>query len=214
VDEYAKPHGLPGIAVLEAELALLYIRTGDLDASNRHSGRALRLARQNGLTQLEGAIRYGQFIPMTLTGQYDRALRYLDHGCRIFETLGHADGLVFGEWGRGWTYEEQGDYPTATEHFRRSLELGRDDASALYLSFPLEGMAAVHHRKGDDATAAAVFGASDAIRSGARSRRPAYLPGARLIPVIKDRLGDEAWTRAHERGLTLSIDEAVDLALG
>jgi tetratricopeptide (TPR) repeat protein len=213
IDEYAGPHDLPGIAILMVETGWARAEQGDTDGANRAFGRALRLARRQDFPESEAWIRYGQAVAHMLNGEHDKALRYLDHGSAIYKGLGNLHGQALGHAARGFVEDHRGDHNAAQPHYRRCLETGRGEAAWETLSYGFDGMALAHHRGGDDLTSAILLGASTGLRGRARLTRPMYSPGTELAPLLRERLGEQAWAQAQQDGAALTLDEAIDLAV-
>jgi hypothetical protein len=109
--------------------------------------------------------------------------------------------------------DHRGNSDAAASWHRSSLELGRKASKEVTISLALVGMAADHHRRHDDETAAVILEAAFATQAQLRYSMPAYLPNSELMPTLRERLGEEACLAARRRGVTLSLDEAIDLAL-
>ena len=210
---YAEPHGLPGAAMLEAQLALQATRMRDATGADRHAGRALRLARRYGLRSLEGWVRYTQAMGRMVGGDHESAIRYIDQGYEIFDSIGDVDRQAVGFLLAGMVEESRGDRDAAASWNRRSLQHGRSAAKAVTVSLALLGMAVDHHRRDDDETATVILGAVEAAHRRTRFSVPAYVPNSDLMATLQGRLGDVVWLAARERGAEMTLDEAVDLAL-
>jgi predicted ATPase/DNA-binding CsgD family transcriptional regulator len=108
---------------------------------------------------------------------------------------------------------ELGDLDAARRYLAESLRLCRDIGTRIGLARGLESCAALAAREGDAGRAVRLAAASAALRD--TSGRP-QVPGARAEKYLAAarHLGDEAVALAWAQGLALSIEAAIDLAIG
>jgi hypothetical protein len=114
---------------------------------------------------------------------------------------------------RGMIEAHRGDLNAAASWHRHSLELNRDAPRGVTVLLSLIGMAADHHRRGDDETAAVVLACARTIQARYNYVIPAYMPHSGLEATLADRLGEEAWIETQQRGASLTVDKVIDLAL-
>ena len=109
----------------------------------------------------------------------------------------------------------RGDTQRAIELLAESLPLARGIGEPRGVADCLEALGGVAVATGDPRRAATLFGAADSVRTAIGARR--YPSEERWFEddaaLAREQIGAEAFAAAHERGLRLSADEAVELAL-
>jgi tetratricopeptide (TPR) repeat protein len=109
-----------------------------------------------------------------------------------------------------------GELEEAAALLEESAEIGRALAEPHVLADALDGFAGLA-AAGEDAERAAVLaGAADAVWDSIGATRPLDQSAwrERALSVARDRLDDSVFAQAYERGRSLGIDDAVELALG
>ena len=182
----------------------------DFDEEERHAAEAERLFREvgneNGLAVLLNNRAYRE-LQRGNDAEAERLLR--DPLARTPATAGHVLtnlGLaVLRSRGPG----------LAAPLFAEALEWSTRAGQTEILSYALEGLAGVAATRGDDTTAARLWGASEAIRD---SRAAVLGPAERdthddLAPRSRSRLGKEAFEIAWAEGKAMPVERAIELAL-
>lgn len=196
---------------------------GDLAHFEGEQERALTLHQRNLALRREIGDRWG--VAMTLNslgwialaqGDDRRAMMALQESLALARQLGDGRGMAMVLTGLGWVSLDRDDARQAQVCMRESLALFRDLGSKIDICLCIEGLGAVAGMRGEAARAARLFGAAQALREAMNID---YAPlterhYARHREAARARIGDSAWSAAWEEGHTLSLDQAIDKALG
>jgi predicted ATPase/class 3 adenylate cyclase len=102
----------------------------------------------------------------------------------------------------------------AAHHYRQAIHLGHQLGDAASLTEPLQGLAAVEIATGDADRGVRLLAANDAIRARlGGGPPPEWLRLGDPLADARSRLGADAYQLAWEAGRSLTVDEAVALAL-
>ena len=149
-------------------------------------------------------------------GRYEEALRWLDEGLEAARTIDDPQALRHVSGNRGLAMLWLGDTEGAARSLGEALALTREAGAEHMLRESLLGMAAVNARRGELRRAAQLAGAASAHQ--APQPPDEELVAARLqdefLAPARERLGDAPWLRAERDGGSLTVSEAIDLALG
>jgi hypothetical protein len=107
----------------------------------------------------------------------------------------------------------RGDADEAIAVVRESLTYIRELHDKFAFVYALGPLAAAAGLKGDDAWAARILGARDAVteRTGVTVVNTSLGDLEELAePAVRARLGPDRWTRAHAAGRTMSIDALLE----
>jgi hypothetical protein len=109
----------------------------------------------------------------------------------------------------------QGDDREAEARHREALRLTRDVDAREPTACALEGLAAVAAARRNHRSAAALLGAAAALRAEIHAPRIAQFEEEykRLLPLVQEALGDDAFAAAEAQGRAAGIDAVVKLAL-
>jgi len=115
--------------------------------------------------------------------------------------------------GLGRTGLELGDFESAREHLAESLRMCLDIGTRIGMARGLEALAALASREGEAERAILLAGASGALRATSGLPPP---PGARAVGYLDavSSLGEGRTALLWSRGLALSPEAAIDLAIG
>jgi tetratricopeptide (TPR) repeat protein len=116
----------------------------------------------------------------------------------------------------GYVLRAEGDLDGARSAFQASLRIGRRNGDNWHMAAAILGLACLAGDAGDWDRAAALHGAAQAFRD--RTGNPWHVYEARgrrdSLDQARAHLGDEQLERAYAQGTALSLDKALDLALG
>jgi tetratricopeptide (TPR) repeat protein len=148
-------------------------------------------------------------------GDYERAkavlVDYLEHCSPKFPNgIAIAHGLL----GMVALHEHQRD--AADTQLRQSLELGREPGIKHLIAESLHGMAAVASIDGDLERTARLWGAAEALKKtmAIPLTEPEKFLVAEYLEPARSGLSADADARAHADGEAMTMDEAIDYALG
>jgi hypothetical protein len=107
------------------------------------------------------------------------------------------------------------DYARASGLMEESLQLAQELDDKQVISFCIEGLASIAVAEEAPRRAAALFGAAEALREriGSPLPPPARAYYDRSTAAVRMALGDDAFTVAWSQGRSLTLDQAVTLAL-
>jgi hypothetical protein len=110
----------------------------------------------------------------------------------------------------------RGEVVEAAALTEESLALTRELGELHGIAECLETAGGIAEVRGDAATAAALFGAAEALREsiGAQRHRDIDIWSRDSMDVLKATLGDDAFVDAFSRGRGLATEDAIELAVG
>jgi ATP/maltotriose-dependent transcriptional regulator MalT len=124
-----------------------------------------------------------------------RDLRYIAESLSL---LGRAEALA-------------GNYTAARTSYEESLAIGREAGNKLGISFSLKGLAAVIAEQGDQAWAAVIWGAEEALREAMGVPiPPVYRTDYdRVVAAARAQLGEQAFATFWAQGRTMTPEQAL-----
>ncbi|HEY7034356.1 MAG TPA: LuxR C-terminal-related transcriptional regulator [Thermomicrobiales bacterium] len=201
-------------AITHNGLALVAWRTGDAAAIRRHSGGMLPTFRETGDAIQEALALVILAIADRLDGQLDDAARLFDQGRRVAEQTGFLWLAAAAHFGSGEVALDRDRDAEAVGFYRDSLAITADLGDRWGIGAAIGGLACVAARRGDDASAARLFAAADALLASGRTFLPTLNVARynRLKTEVEQRLGAAAFRRHEREGSRWSVEEAVAAA--
>jgi len=148
------------------------------------------------------------------TGNLPAARAHLDQAAKAMRAIGHDSHSV--PLNRGWMLREENDTEGAQSMFEAALRISRRNADRSGLACASLGLACLAADRGDWLRAAALHGAAQAFVD--QIAEPWQVLEERYrrdsLRKIRTSFGEEQSGRAYAKGMTLTLDEALDLALG
>ncbi len=210
--EYAEPHGMPGAAVLHAELGFLATQLRDYDTALAEFGEALVLGRAGGLPRVAGTVRLGQGMMELMKPNHDDAVGYIRAAGAEFERLGDREGLAQSYAARAHAELMRGDPDTGLAYALRGIPMVSDAADMpVAAARLLEAIAIVAARDERFDLATRLLGAADAGRASVRSPRSAGNAVNELPDVLRSAIG-AGFDAELARGAGLGLEDAMGLA--
>ena len=149
-------------------------------------------------------------------GHYREALHWLDEGMEAVRVLGNARSVFYFAGNQGLARLFLDETDEAARAFGDALAVCADAAAQNIVDECLLGLAAVAARRGILNRAARLAGAATAHRTAVRVHDEEVV-SSRLINGIlapaRDALGPDEWDRLAREAASLSVDEAIELAL-
>ena len=208
--ERARPLG--DDVVLAASL-LLYLQAIGPAASGQLFGEAIACTERSG-DHLTNAWLHNDAGWIALaTGDLPAARAHLDAAAHAGQQIGFENTAL--PENLGLVLRAEGDPDGARAAFGASLRISRRNGDNWGIAYAILGLACLAGDAGDWDRAAALHGAAQAFldRTGkpwqeveARNRRDS-------LAQVRAHLGDEQMEQAYAQGITLSLDQALDLAL-
>jgi predicted ATPase/DNA-binding XRE family transcriptional regulator len=116
----------------------------------------------------------------------------------------------------GWVLRAERDPDSARSTFQAALRISRRNGDTVSMADAIRGLACLAGDAGDWHQAAALHGVAQAFRD--RTDCPWQIHEARRrqdsLDQARAHLGDQQLERAYAQGMALSLDQALDLALG
>ncbi len=193
--------------------------TGEMDAGARHLEEALRLARELPASRMAssvmGVILNNLGAVYRWAGRYDDAAAVLDEGRGLLVEANNSTAVLFNLIDRGYLARDMGRYADAASLFAQVLGPARGIGDRRYLLGVLEGMATVAVATGDHVRGVRLlavvegeyrtFGMTGHTPKDRTQREDA-------TAAARTAMGDEAYEKAENEGVQLSIDQAMVLA--
>lgn len=187
---------------------------GDLERAQDHFDEALVIARSLGEPQhtAYALARLGDVARER--GQLEEAARLYDEGLGHCREVGSRPGVVSALQNLALTAVASNDVKAAERLFRDALEFTRPMGDRSRLALSISGLGRVCFDKGEEERGARLLGAGQALAGS--SAWSASRPGdiGRWVAVAKGALGEEKVKRLMEEGQSLSLSDAIDMALG
>jgi tetratricopeptide (TPR) repeat protein len=147
-------------------------------------------------------------------GDYPDAGALFEESLAISRELGNRLGIAHSLDNLGVVAVEQGDYAAARTLLKEGLVIWRELGNQAWIADSLEALAAVVAALGGALRAARIWGAVERMREEIGSsllERPRY---DRRVAVARVDLGDDAaFDGARKEGRTLTLEQAIELAL-
>ncbi len=149
-----------------------------------------------------------------LAGDMPAARAHLEQAAQGSQTIGEDKSVV--SINLGWVLRAENDPGAARAMFETALRMARRTGQRYVLAYAGLGLACLAADLGDWPRAAVLHGVVQAFldRVGERWQEPeaGYLRDS--LGQIRAHLGDDRFERAYAEGMMLSLDDALDVALG
>ena len=189
---------------------------GDLPAARACLEESLEIGRRLGRDDVvANALRsLGELA--RLDREWAAACELYDEALALSRRIGDRGGVSMSLVNLGLVAWETGDAEAARVNYREALEIQRELGSKSEMSVTLDGLAAVAARDGAWRRAARLAGAAEALREAIGYDLEPVDRGVRegCLAELRERLGAEGLEAATAEGRALSLDEALDEALG
>jgi predicted ATPase/class 3 adenylate cyclase len=148
------------------------------------------------------------------TGTLTAARAHLDQATEAMQAIGEDNSHV--PLNRGWLLREENDTGGARLMFEAALRISRRSGDRSGLAYSCLGLACLADDRGDWQRAAALHGAAQAFIDQTAEPWQLLEAGYRRdsLRKIRTSFGEEQFARAYAKGMALSLDQALDLALG
>jgi tetratricopeptide (TPR) repeat protein len=149
-------------------------------------------------------------------GRYREGLEWLDQALDAADQLGNRRSVFFIRGNQGLARLFLDELDEAASAFHDSIAAARDVAAEDLVDEALLGMAAVAARREEADRAACLAGAARAHGGPGRNRAEETVVSRMkediLLPA-RDRFGRDTWDRAEQQGASLTVQQAIELAL-
>ena len=202
-----------GDDVLLAATLLLYLQAIGLAPSGQLFGEAIACTERSGDYLTNSWLHNDAGYAALAIGDIPAARAHLDAAAHAGQQIGFENTAV--PENLGLVLRAEGDPEAARSAFRAGLRISRRNGDNWGMAYAILGLACLAGDAGDWDRAAVLHGAAQALldRTGnpwqgveARNRRDS-------LAQVRAHLGGEQSERACAQGMTLSLDQALDLAL-
>ena len=206
---------LSGIADSLVTLARLTIWSGDFSSPAAWLEEALSIVRQvsDQTTEESVLMIYGVFSYWQ--SNYRQAHAYYKEVIQLNERLGDHFTGIWAHVFMAYTLLRQGAIGQARELFEECIQRAYKAGWRINLVFALEGLASLNVNQGQSERAVRLFAWADAMRENIGDHRPPVEQNSveRDLAVIHSNLNDADFLRLSEEGQSMTLEEAVALAL-
>ncbi|HXD10697.1 MAG TPA: tetratricopeptide repeat protein, partial [Anaerolineales bacterium] len=157
---------------------------------------------------------YGQIALMR--GDYEEARAHFQENAAISDEMGNRIDYLWAILRLGFVDLREGNITEARQIFSESVRNFQKGGNSSGVVFTLEGMANLYIAVGQPEIAAQLIGWADTTREIIGDSRP-FLEQAdvdRDIATIVSRIGSAGYREAYDKGGAMSLDEAVEYAIG
>ncbi len=146
-------------------------------------------------------------------GDIPAARAHLEAAAQAVQQIGWEDATV--QANLGDVLRAERDLDSARSAFEAALRIGRRNGDNWYMAYAILGLALLAGDEGDWDQAAALHGVAQAFqdRTGNPWQKLAARDRRDSLDQARAHLGDEQLERAYARGMALSLEKALDLAL-
>jgi predicted ATPase/class 3 adenylate cyclase len=176
---------------------------------------AIAAAERSGDQQRNYRLHNNAAVGALRAGDTAAARAHLDQAAQAMAAIGQENSPQV-PTNRGWVLRQENDTQGARPMFEAALRISRRNADRSGLAYASLGLACLAADCGDWQRAAVLHGAAQAFID--QVAEPWQEPEARYrrdsLDKIRTSFGEEQFGRAYGQGTTLSLDQALGLALG
>jgi non-specific serine/threonine protein kinase len=198
-------------------LAIVASWQGDRDQARALLEESLEIGRRGGDQWLLSVALNNLGDLLMGEGDYGRAVEFFEESLAVGEARGDLDRRARANGNLGWATLGLGDSDQARDFFRRSLEAATEIGLVECQLWAIRGLAAVDAESGDIRTAARLCGHATelASRLGAGHEDSDIIEsGRQTLATLEAALSPELLAAELAAGAALSLDDAIDLAIG
>jgi non-specific serine/threonine protein kinase len=204
-----------GIAASLNNLGFVTHSLGDFASARTYHGESLIIQREIGDRNGTSLALSNLGFVACYQGDYASARTYLEESLTIQRQIGNQSAMAYSLMGLGHVAHAQGDNASARTYHEESLTIRREIGSRWGIAYSLEAFAELANSAGVADQAAQLWGAAEALREEIGSplspeEQEAY---ERTVASASGLLGEETFTTAWAKGRTMTLDEAIALAL-
>ena len=175
---------------------------------------AIAAAERSGDQLRTGLLHNNAAVWALRTGDVTAAREHLDQAAEAWRAIGQESHHV--ALNQGWLLREENDTEGARPMFEAALRTSRRKGERAGLAYASLGLACLAADRGDWPRAATLHGAAQALID--QIAEPWQVLEARYrrdsLHKIRTSFGEEQFARAYAKGMTLSLEQALGLALG
>jgi predicted ATPase/class 3 adenylate cyclase len=197
-------------------LGILTIHQGDLDGATALLEESLELSRKLEDKWWVARTLAQMGVTARRKGDYAKAVTLCEESLAMFRALGAKRRIAFALRLTGHAVRLQGDLEKAEGLYRESLALFGETGDRWVATECIEGLAIIASAQGNAERAARLFGVAAAARQTFGITMPRNEPGdqERSKTTARAGLGDEAFAAAWAEGRAMTLEQAIEYALG
>jgi hypothetical protein len=182
--------------------------------SERLFAEAIACTERSGDTLIGSSLHNNAGVHALRAGDFPAARAHLERADRAMQASGatsHDDSVNL-----GWVLLQERDRDGAQSMFEAGLRVSRRNGVGWGIAYATLGLACVAADLDDPHRAAELHGVAQAFldRAGQPWQEPEAGYRRDSLHKVRSSLGEEQLERARAKGMTLSLDQALDLALG
>jgi predicted ATPase/class 3 adenylate cyclase len=175
---------------------------------------AIACTERSGDQLMAFTLRNNASVHALRAGDLPVARAHLEHAAQAARSIGRESSSVWVNL--GWVSRLEDDPAGARSMFEAGLRIARRNGDRADMAYACLGLACVAADLGDWPRSSLLHGVAQALldRTGEPWQEPEAGYRRESLDVLRSRLGDEQANRAYAAGLALSLDQALDQALG
>jgi predicted ATPase/Tfp pilus assembly protein PilF len=197
-------------------LAIVATRRGDRDQALAWFEESFAIGRRGGDQWLLSIALNNLGNLLAVEGEYERAAEFFEESLAIGEARGDLDRRARALNNLGWATQGLGDLARARDFYRRGLEAATEIGLVEAQLHALFGLAAVEAEAGDARAGARLLGRMKELESrlGAADEDELDPLERQTLARLEAALGPDGLASELAAGAALSLEDAIDLALG
>jgi non-specific serine/threonine protein kinase len=198
-------------------MGLAALQLGDLDRASRTFDGSLERFQEHGDAWGSAHILNHLAFVSLRRGDYPQAAELAEEALALTRQTGdrHVTNIALHHLAQiAWASDE---HERAARYFREALTIAWELADTVDSAYYMRGLAAVAEARGELRRASRLLGTAEALLEGTGLVTYAHASHElhqRVASAARERLGDQAWTVAHDEGRAMTFEEAVAYALG
>jgi len=206
---------LSGMVFRLCWLSRLMFWTGDFISPIAWLEEALSISRQlgNQRSELDVIHTYGDLSYWQ--GNYPQAITHFENLIQLSEKIGDHYIILWAHVKMAYAVLREGKIQQAHEIFRESIHRAQKADLIIALVFAVEGLASLYVNQNQPERAARLFAWADAMREKIGDFRPPVEQASveKDLAVIRSKLNDEEYAKLSTEGSTMTVEQAIALAL-
>jgi len=207
---------LSGIANALNELANRVIQTGDFSSPVPWLDETMAIYRQLGDEAGQADTLYVRGSLAYSLGNYQQARRYYEEAIALCDKVGAY--WTMASWSQvslAYAVLRQGDITQARELFRICIQRFQKSNKLIGFIYAVEGLANLNVNQEHPRRAARLYAWADAMRDKIADHRPPLqqVSVERDLAAIRSRLDEAEYARLSKQGSTMTVEQAIELAL-
>ena len=212
---YRELDDLSGITICLMSLARLTMWQGDFSAPAPMLDEAIMTSRQLGsqASEVEALLAYGTLAYWR--GDYEGAMAFYEEAIGMSEKIGDRFQNLWGRVHKAYVVLRQGDIQKARALFKDNIKTISEASLIIPLVYAIEGLASLHVNQNQPERAAQLFAWADAMREKIGDPRPPVEQASieKDLAAVHSKLDDAEFTRLTAEGRTMTMEQAIALAL-